>query len=147
MEQEKKVQWVMTLTSIQQEADEITKSVLNTKIEYYTDDNGDRIIAYDESETELGNSAMELRVSPDDTISVSRTGDFQTNLVMQKRKKHFCYYETPFGDFPVGVSAQYIQNQLTDNGGTLEMHYTIDVNSTLLSANEIHIQVVQQCNS
>lgn len=137
-----KEQWVMTLTSIQREMEDTSESVLDTEVLYFKDGSGDRIIAYDESETTgMEGSKMQLRVSPENMVSIVRTGSFQTHLVVQKGKKHFCHYETPFGEFAVGVLAKWVHNRLTDEGGSLKFRYTVDANSTLLSDNEIQIDV------
>lgn len=137
-----KEQWVMTLKSVQRDMEDTSESVLDTEVLYFTDGSGDRIITYDESETTgMEGSKMQLRISPEDMVSIVRTGTFQTHLVVQKGKKHFCHYETPFGEFAVGVSAKWIRNRLTDEGGSLKFRYTVDANSTLLSDNEIQIDV------
>ena len=131
----------MTLRSIQHEGGERSESVLDTEIRYFEHD-GERVIAYEESETTgMEGSRMQLRISRGDMVSIIRTGTYQTHLVVQPGKKHFCHYETPFGEFAVGVSARWIRNTLTDEGGRLEMRYTVDANSTLLSDNEIRIHV------
>ncbi len=135
-------QWAMTLKSIQYDEDEKTETVLNTEILYYIDTNGERVISYQESETTgMEGSEMQLRISPDNMVSIIRTGTYQTHLFVQVGKKHFCHYETPHGDFAVGVFARYVKNRLTDEGGTLRLRYTVDANSTLLSDNEIWIEV------
>ena len=137
-----KEQWVMTLKSIQREDGETSESVLDTEITYDRNRDGERVITYDESETTgMEGSQMQMRVARDGMISIVRTGTYQTHLVVQKGKKHFCHYETPFGEFAVGVSAKWVRNELTDEGGRLAMRYTVDANSTLLSDNEIHIDV------
>ncbi|MBQ4466172.1 MAG: DUF1934 domain-containing protein [Oscillospiraceae bacterium] len=137
-----KEQWIMTLTSIQREEHDLSESTLDTEIEYYTNQDGERVIAYEESETTgMEGSNMQLRIAKDGMISIVRTGTYQTHLVVQKGKKHFCHYETPFGEFAVGVSARWVRNELTDEGGKLALRYTVDANSTLLSDNEIRINV------
>ncbi len=137
-----KEQWIMTLTSIQREENDTSESTLDTEIEYYTNPDGERVIAYAESETTgMEGSNMQLRIAKDGMISIVRTGTYQTHLVVQKGRKHFCHYETPFGEFAVGVSAKWVRNELTDAGGKLALRYTVDANSTLLSDNEIRIDV------
>lgn len=132
----------MTLKSIQREDGETSESVLDTEITYEMNRDGERVITYDESETTgMEGSQMQMRVTRDGMISIVRTGTYQTHLVVQKGKKHFCHYETPFGEFAVGVSAKWVRNELTDEGGRLAMRYTVDANTTLLSDNEIHIDV------
>lgn len=137
-----KEQWVMTLKSIQREEDGNSESILDTEILYDQNPDGERIISYEESETTgMEGSNMQLRIAKDGMVSIVRTGSYQTHLVVQKGKKHFCHYETPFGEFAVGVAAKWIRNELTDEGGTLAMRYTVDANTTLLSDNEIHLAV------
>ena len=137
-----KEQWIMTLTSIQREDNDTSESTLDTEIQYYTNEDGERVIAYEESETTgMEGSNMQLRIAKDGMISIVRTGTYQTHLVVQKGRKHFCHYETPFGEFAVGVSAKWVRNELTDAGGKLALRYTVDANSTLLSDNEIRIDV------
>ena len=137
-----KEQWIMTLTSIQREEKDTSESTLDTEIQYYTNEDGERVIAYEESETTgMEGSDMQLRIAKDGMISIVRTGTYQTHLVVQKGKKHFCHYETPLGEFAVGVSAKWVRNELTDEGGKLALRYTVDANSTLLSDNEIRIDI------
>ena len=137
-----KEQWIMTLTSIQREEKDASESTLDTEIQYFTNEDGERVIAYEESETTgMEGSNMQLRIARDGMISIVRTGTYQTHLVVQKGKKHFCHYETPFGEFAVGVSAKWVRNELTDEGGKLALRYTVDANSTLLSDNEIRIDI------
>lgn len=133
-----KEKWIMTLHSIQRDGKEKSESVLDTEAEFYQDKNGDLVIAYDESETTgMEGSRMNLRISPDNMVSVIRTGTFQTHLVVQPNVKHFCHYETPFGEIGVGITAKWLRNGITPEGGHLEMRYIVDANSTLLSDNEI----------
>lgn len=142
MREEVNQQWAMTLKSVQYDGEEKIETLLNTEILYYIDKNGERVIDYEESETTgMEGSHMQLRISPDNLVSIFRTGTYYTNLFVQVGRKHFCRYETPFGDFMVGISARYVRNRLTDEGGTLELRYTVDANSTLISDNEVFIDV------
>lgn len=137
-----KEQWIMTLKSVQYEVGETFESVLDTEVDYSIDRNGDRIIEYTESEaTGMEGSEMQLRISPDDMVSIVRSGAFNTHLVIEQGRKHFCHYDTPFGEFAVGVAAKWIRNHLTDEGGSLKLRYTVDADSTLLTDNEIEIAV------
>jgi uncharacterized beta-barrel protein YwiB (DUF1934 family) len=132
----------MTLKSIQRDAKDKTVSELNTEIDYATDGNGGFVIAYEESETTgMEGSRMQIRVTADNTVYINRTGNFQTDLVVCAGQKYFSNYETPFGEFMVGVKAQFVRSFLTENGGHLALRYTVDANSTLLSDNEIIVDV------
>ncbi len=137
-----KEQWILTLKSIQHDGKERSESELNTETEFYLDESDDLVLEYDESETTgMEGSHMQLRVSPDKMVSVIRTGTYQTHLVVQPGVKHFCHYATPYGDIAVGITAKWVRSTLTENGGHLEMRYIVDGNSTLLSDNEIILDV------
>ncbi len=137
-----KEKWIMKLKSVQYAEDDTSETLLDTEANYFIDEYGDRVIAYEETEaTGLEGSVTEIHVAPDETVSLIRTGFFQTHLIMKVGKKFFCNYETPFGEFTVGVSARQIQNHLTDEGGSLDLHYFADANSTLLSEDRVHIEI------
>lgn len=138
-----KDKWIMTLRSIQHEEKEDFQTELNTQVDFYEED-GELVIAYDESETTgMEGSRTYLRVQPK-MIAVVRTGTFRTHIVVEKGVKHFCHYETPFGEIAVGISAKKLINHLTPEGGSFEMRYTVDGNSTLLSDNEIIVNIRKQ---
>ncbi|MDE6658470.1 MAG: DUF1934 domain-containing protein [Oscillospiraceae bacterium] len=138
-----KENWIMTLRNVQYEEEDKIEIVLNTVINYMCLSTGVKIIVYFESEaTGMEGSTTRMQVSPDDNIiTIIRQGSFNSNLVIQEGRKHFCNYKTPFGELTFGISAKYIDNNLTDEGGTLKFRYTIDSNSSLLSDNEIFIEI------
>jgi len=101
---------------------------------------GDYTLSYDESEvTGFAGSKIVLDVTGDNMVVMKRTGEASANLVIEKGKKHHCYYGTPYGDFMVGITADDIKCNLNDDGGDLYLKYTIDINSTLMSENEMYI--------
>jgi uncharacterized beta-barrel protein YwiB (DUF1934 family) len=99
-------------------------------------------ITYEESEaTGYEGNIVTLDVVGNDIVTLYRSGDAISNLVIEKGKKHHCHYGTPFGDFVVGVSADEIRSELGENGGSLYLKYTIDINSSYMSETEMQINV------
>ena len=70
-----------------------------------------------------------------------RSGGQRSRLVLEKGKRHLCHYDTGFGSLMVGVFAQSIHSDLTDSGGTLDVSYSLDINSGLNSMNSIFVDV------
>ena len=64
-----------------------------------------------------------------------------SNLIVETGKKHHCHYGTPFGDFTVGIYAHTIENTLDATGGRLYLKYTVDINSSYISDNEIYLTI------
>jgi uncharacterized beta-barrel protein YwiB (DUF1934 family) len=97
-------------------------------------------LSYNESEvTGFAGSKISLSVTGDNMVVMQRSGTAPSNLIIEKGKKHHCHYGTPFGDFMVGISADDVQCNLNEDGGDLYLKYTIDINSTLMSENEMFI--------
>lgn len=100
---------------------------------------------YDESEaTGFEGSSVTLEVS-DNAVTMTRSGKVISSLFIEKGKKHHCHYGTEFGDFMIGVCTDEIKNELKSTGGDVYLKYTLDINSSYMSENEMHINV-KECN-
>ena len=85
-----------------------------------------------------------VEVQGNDVVTVIRGGAGNSRLTLERGRRHQCHYNTMFGDLMVGVFANIIENNLTENGGTLQASYTLDFNAGLVSKNEIHIKVTEK---
>jgi uncharacterized beta-barrel protein YwiB (DUF1934 family) len=100
----------------------------------------DYTLSYEESgATGYDGNRVSLDITGDNMVVMRRSGTAATSLVIEKGKKHHCHYGTPHGDFMVGISADDVRCTMNDDGGDLYMKYTIDINSTLMSVNEMFI--------
>ncbi len=64
-----------------------------------------------------------------------------TRLILEKGKRHLCQYDTGYGSLMVGVFTSSFESTLNEQGGSLRVRYTLDINSSLSSNNEISIIV------
>ena len=102
-------------------------------------------IIYEESEaTGFEGSTVTLDITGSDLVMMNRSSDALSNLIIEKGKKHHCHYGTPYGDFMVGITADEIRANLGDNGGDLYLKYTIDINSSFMSENEMFINIKER---
>lgn len=137
--------WIMKLNNIQRDEQDETEVNLDTEILYTKTQKGERCITYPEAEASgMGNSMTKLCVAPDDMVTVFRTGEFSTNLVILPGKKHFCSYTTPYGNVSFIIHGKYVRNHLTDEGGTLDLCYTVNADAGLLTENVISLQIEKQ---
>ena len=74
-------------------------------------------------------------------VTLIRNGQQRSRLILEKGKRHLCHYDTGFGTMMVGVFADRIKSDLDDSGGSLEVSYSLDINSGLKSLNEIFINI------
>lgn len=108
----------------------------------YCTRNGKRYIVYKESEaTGLDGITTTLKVEGGDTVTLIRSGASQTRLLIAKGQRQLCHYGTEYGDLMVGISGCHINSKLDDVGGELSFDYTLDVNSSTVSHNEVYISV------
>ena len=130
------------------------KSIQNTsgeasEVELITEgslsfDNGKYTVSYKDSEaTGFEDSVTSVEVEEQRLASVVRVGSAPSNLVLEINKKHHCHYGTPYGDMMVGIYAHSIKNELDEKGGNLYLRYTIDINSSYISDNQIIMEVNQ----
>ncbi|CDZ25047.1 hypothetical protein CCDG5_1955 [[Clostridium] cellulosi] len=104
--------------------------------------NGKRYISYNESEaTGLEGVTTTLKVDDSGTVTLIRTGAARSRLVIAKGERQLCHYGTGYGDIMVGISGCQVKSKLNDKGGELSFKYTLDVNSSTISRNEIFISV------
>lgn len=134
---------LISLTSIQHQDDDTNKTELLTKAEFVRE-NGYDIISYeDTSATGFEGSVTTIRVDGCRNASITRQGTANSVLSLEIGRKHFCQYGTPYGCLQIGVYTHAIENTLAKDG-RLYLKYTLDLNSSFLSDNEIIMTMQNQ---
>jgi uncharacterized beta-barrel protein YwiB (DUF1934 family) len=109
----------------------------------YTKRNGARFIIYkeyDEDDNSKFDTAV-LKIEGNKSVTLMKSGQNATKLILEKGKRHQCIYGTDFGAMSIGIYTSFLNNDLTDSGGKLHVKYTMDLNSDILSTNELYIDV------
>lgn len=133
----------ITLKGVQQVDRERSETELITGATFSTVKGGGFKIAYDETEaTGFEGARTEITAFGNESASIVRSGEAGTNLIIEKDKKHYCHYGTPYGDMTIGIYTQSIVNNLTADGGDLYLKYTVDINSSYVSDNEVYIEIM-----
>ena len=98
-------------------------------------------ISYEESElTGLAGTRTTLRVKPD-FVKLVRTGLYPSELQFELGKRHMSLYHTDYGDLSIVVSTNHIRNTLTDDGGDLDVQYTVEVANTPVGVNHLSLTI------
>ena len=88
-----------------------------------------------------------IKFENNDKVSIiSPNNKHESRLILEKDRRHLCHYETPMGGLMVGVSTHDIFSTLDDNGGILEVSYTLDFNTNEVSKNSFYINVKKNNN-
>ena len=120
--------------------DEVGEISLNTTGSY-TAKGGTRFIAYKEYDAEHPKVSCTsvLKVEPD-KVTMMRSGT-ATRLILEKGRRHLCLYDTGYGMLTVGVFTSQLDSSLGEQGGRVDIKYTLDIDSNLSSSNEITVEV------
>lgn len=133
---------LITLRSIQSVGEESNETEIITEGFFSSlKDGGYRIVYNESSATGFEGSKTTVNCYGENHVSISRSGSVQSTLIMDKNKKQHCMYGTPYGELMMGIHTNAIVNKLTKDGGHLYMKYTVDINSSYVSDNEILISV------
>lgn len=97
-------------------------------------------VTYVETDEELKGCTTVLNYR-DGAIVMTRTDKYNTELIIEKDRRHTCFYQTPFGELMMGVYTKNIFTDMSENGGSLRFSYTIDFNNDLASENDLDISV------
>lgn len=116
-----------------------------TTLGSYVKKGDSRYILYDEYDQEVpaptkGTKSV-LKIEGNKKVTLIRNGEQKSRLVLEKGQRHMCHYDTGYGSMMIGVFANRINTDLTDEGGNLEISYSLDINAGLTSINEIFINV------
>ena len=104
--------------------------------------NGHFLINYKEYDEDLPDKFFNNLVKVEnETVTISRKGPLSSQLILEKGKRHQCMYQTIEGTLSIGVFTKTLNNNLNENGGSLEVIYTLDFNSDLVSENRFKIDI------
>ncbi|MVB11286.1 hypothetical protein CAFE_19950 [Caprobacter fermentans] len=131
-----------------QRVDDETGEVELTTFGSYVRRGDSRYIVYKEYTSEDKNTTRTsiLKVDGGNKVTLMRGGEDSTRLILERGKRHLCQYDTEFGNMMIGVFTSRVQSELNDLGGKLEVSYTLDINSSLSSQNEIFITIKEANN-
>lgn len=100
------------------------------------------VIAYNESEmTGMAGCRTKLTVDGERCVTMSRSAPAKSMLMIERGVRHQCHYDTGVGSMTIGVCGNKIVSTLGDNGGKLQFAYSLDINTTLASENEVTVTV------
>lgn len=119
-----------------------SKICVETVGKYVKKGNIDYIIykEYDEIQPKKYNMSV-IKIDGEKCVTVIKSGEIRAKLILEKGKRYHCYYDTEFGSLMVGVFADKITSKLSDKSGELNLRYFLDVNSNLISINEVTVKL------
>ena len=99
-------------------------------------------LIYEETGEGLKGCVTTLQCEGDGVVTMTREGEYTTQMIIEREKRHLCHYMTPMGEIVMGVFARKVESDMSENGGGLLLNYTIDINADFAAINELKITVI-----
>jgi len=133
--------YLITIDGVQSYDGEEDRVSLSTFGEFRRE-NDSFFISYNESAaTGFEGDVTSLEIESDKKVVLHRRGISNTQLIIERGRRHLSHYLTGYGGAMVGIKADTIDNRLHDSGGELQLLYSLDINASLLSQNKLSITV------
>ena len=98
-------------------------------------------ISYEESDlTGLAGVTTTFRVEPE-TVILTRTGKLHSQMVFREGVNHESLYQMEFGALMITVCATRIFVQLDENGGMIDLVYSIDIEQSTAGTVDYHLLI------
>ncbi len=109
-----------------------------------TYEDGKSIIEYIENNEETGPEETTITVFENDTVSIVRNGQFSSEMMVEKGKRHHTFYKTPYGELTMGIYGNQVDWSRDETGAILKMRYSLDFNNGFISENTMIIYIEEK---
>ena len=135
---------IITVKGIQVTADEpATDMELVTEGEY-TYENGTGWFTYQETEiTGMEGTTTRFDFTPGEAV-ITREGSVSSKMIFMEGKRNVFLYNTPWGSMTMGIDTHKIENCLTEQGGSIEIDYTLTFDRAPISRNHFSVKIKEQ---
>jgi len=104
-------------------------------------ENNEYVLSYEESQiTGLDGTTTVIRAS-NDSVTLIRHGSVSTMMLFEVGKTHLTDYQTQYGTVMLGVTAQKVDVNMTENGGRIDVDYIVEYNRVFGGRNSISVKI------
>lgn len=107
----------------------------------FTGEEDDYYITYTDEEGDFEGCEITLHVENGSCVTISRKGNYNSHMIVEKNVRHISHHTTPYGSFSLGVSALNINSKMKKSGGTLDFSYCTDIDMHPLGEIEFNIKL------
>ena len=104
---------------------------------------GGWLLSYEESELTGMEGTTTIFEIGEEEVVLRRIGTVQSEMHFRAGEISTSAYETPYGTLTVEVGTGFLRSEINENGGELEIRYTIAVEHQVTGENKFLIQVKQ----
>lgn len=98
-------------------------------------------LTYEESDlTGLQGVTTTFQVTPG-VITLNREGPLNSQMVFRENVPHESLYQMEFGALMISVCASEVRYAITENGGTIDLTYSIEIEQSAAGVIEYHLDI------
>lgn len=98
-------------------------------------------LRYEESSlTGLDGVTTTFRIEPK-RVTLTRTGKLNSQMVFEEGTVHESLYQVEFGALMISVCATQVKWDLTEQGGTIDLVYAIEIEQSAAGTIDYHLQI------
>ena len=98
-------------------------------------------ISYEESDlTGLAGVTTAFRVGPRGVV-LKRTGKLENQMIFMEGRRHESLYRIDIGALMIAVKATKVRSDVSEAGGTVDIHYNIEIEDTAMGSMEYHLDI------
>ena len=106
--------------------------------------NGKHYVFYDEIQEGFAENTRNVIKIHDSMIEITKKGLINVNMLFEKSKKNMTYYETPYGNIMIGLLANRIDIDETEDKFHVEIEYVLEMNYETLAEYRVVIEIVSK---
>ena len=80
----------------------------------------------------------------DKKLTLTRSGKLNSQMIFQEGIRHESLYQMEFGALMLCVCARKIKAELSDDGGTIDLSYGIEIEQTEAAVIDYHLEIKPQ---
>ena len=98
-------------------------------------------LSYEESDlTGLAGVTTAFRVGPRGVV-LKRTGKLENQMIFMEGRRHESLYRIDIGALMIAVKATKVRSDVSEAGGTVDIHYNIEIEDTAMGSMEYHLDI------
>lgn len=107
----------------------------------YYKKNGKHYIVYEEVMEGFEGTTKNLIKLSEESLDITKKGVANVHMLFEKNKKNVTYYQTPFGMILIGIDAEEINVEETEDNIEVNVRYQLEANYEHLAACKIRMNI------
>lgn len=97
-------------------------------------------ILIDETSGTFSNTQIYFQTDQPNIVHLDRSGDITTTGVFETNERYMLAYVMPFGTLELAIYTKVLENNITEDGGTLKIVYDVEHLGSVMFSNVFYLE-------